>query len=53
MTYLQCPSLCDPPQTQANLNVPGHGIDVMICVADNAGGNGTYHFVAGPDSAFF
>ncbi len=53
MTYLRCASLADPPQVQANLGQPGHGIDVMIVVSNNSGGDGTYHFIAGPDTSEF
>lgn len=53
LTYLQCPSLCDPPAIAANMSFPQHGVDVMVVVGDNAGADGVYHFVAGPDSAFF
>lgn len=53
VTYLKCPSLCDPPQTQANLKNPQHGVDVLIIVSDNTATTGTYHFVAGPDAADF
>ena len=53
LTYLRCVSLADPPQVQANLGQPQHGVEVLVIVEDNAGADGTYHFVAGPDSAFF
>lgn len=53
LTFLRIPSLADPPQTAANLSQPGHGFDAMIVVADNSGAAGTYHFVAGPDTAQF
>lgn len=53
LTYLRVSSLADPPQTQANLAVPQHGVDVLVIVANNSGPDGTYHFVAGPDSSEF
>lgn len=53
ITYLRCASLCDPPQVMKNLDTPQHGIEVLVVVEDNTGADGTYHFVAGPDSAFF
>lgn len=52
ITYLKCVALADPPQTTANLGQPQHGVDVLIVVEDNTGADGTYHFVAGPDTAF-
>jgi hypothetical protein len=53
LTYLKCASLCDPPQVQANLGQPQHGVDVLVIISDNSSGDGTYTFVVGPDSAFF
>lgn len=52
ISYLKCVSLADPPQIAANLGQPQHGVDVLIVVEDNSGADGTYHFVAGPDTAF-
>lgn len=52
VTYLKCVALCDPPQVQANLGQPQHGVDVLVIVEDNTGADGTYHFVVGPDMAF-
>jgi hypothetical protein len=52
ITYLKCVSLADPPQIAANLGQPQHGVDVLVIVEDNAGADGTYHFVVGPDTAF-
>lgn len=51
ITYLKCTALADPPQTAANMGTPQHGVDVLIVVEDNSGADGTYHFVAGPDTA--
>lgn len=53
ISYLRCVSLADPPQVQANLGQPQHGVDVLVVVEDNSGADGTYHFVVGPDTAFF
>ncbi len=53
LTYLKVAALADPPQVQANMGQPSHGFDVMIVVADNSSSDGTHHFVAGPDSAFY
>jgi hypothetical protein len=51
ITYLTCLSLADPPTTTVNLDFPQHGIDLLIVVENAGGGDGTYHFVAGPDTA--
>jgi hypothetical protein len=55
ITYLRCAVLADPVQTYqaTQLGVPSHGCDVLVVVAENTEPDGTYHFVVGPDSAFF
>lgn len=52
ISYFTVPALLDPPTTTANLGTPQNGVDVLIVVGDNAlAGDGTFHFVAGPDAA--
>lgn len=53
ITYLRCPILAPPPQTQANLTKPNQGVSILIQIADNTGPTGIYHFGAGPDLAMF
>ncbi len=53
VTYLRMAALATPPQTSANISMPAHGFDAMLIVSDNSSGDGTLHFVAGPDAAQF
>lgn len=53
LTYLRLSVLANPPQTSANMDTPSNGFDAMLIVSDNASGDGTLHFVAGPDTAQF
>jgi hypothetical protein len=53
ITYFRAPYLADPPQTQANLQKMEGGCLFLLIVPDNAGANGTYHFLMGPDLAEF